>query len=201
MLPCPPLVQRCILLKFDNFESPSQACNESKLSTPFSHTSSVSRGLLFKLSKSYSFLLKRLQEDHQLTCGCRNTRGLVMISWMWTAAHKLLAEYKPTEISLRTSKESHDQTMRPFHYRPDLLKAAENHSAPVMQGAIRILHTLCLANKHQTQGPQSISMGSSVSFPFTISTNLVLPVFISTHRSTARVPSLFYFTSGCKSTH
>lgn len=49
--------------------------------------------------------------------------------------------------------------MHPFHYMPDLLKAAGNHSASVMQGTIGILHTLFLANNHQTEGGQSISVG------------------------------------------
>lgn len=54
-----------------------------------------------------------------------------------------------------------------------------------------------------TRWSEYLTVGSSVSFPFTISTNLALPVLVSIHHYPGSVLSLSYFTSGCNcnSTH
>lgn len=81
-------------------------------------------------------------------------RGLVVISCMWTAVHRLFAEHEPTQIlwGIRASKPAmRTTTKHPCHLKPDWLKTAENHPASVTEGTIKVLHTLFHWSKHQTQ--------------------------------------------------
>lgn len=129
MLPWWPFDQHCILLKSDNFKPPTQASNKKNLN----FLRSLEQRPAIYIEQILLLFTERAQGGPPAdVADAIPSRRPEMISWMGTAVHKLFAEHTPSEFlwhqNLKTSNESNDWAMHPFHYKPDLLKAAENHS-------------------------------------------------------------------------